>query len=456
MYPFALTLNHLADPMQTTPGSSAHTAPTDNAPLALFRVVFGLAMAYRTAWYLLPGYHAYFATTPVQLPFYGFGWLPWPGSLYWVPLTIALFAALGIAVGAWFRVCCVAFALCFGYIFFLDASTWGNLDYLSIWLALALAMTPADRRLSLRTRQTPASRQTTAPAWTLWLLSFQIGLVYFFAGVIKLHHDWLSGQTFRVFMSHDLPYQGLLETLSSPAVSRTFAVSGALFDLLIAPLMLWPRTRIPALLAMLAFHLTNLLTLDLAYVPWVTASLTFVAFAPREWIAHIVGALEGEEAEEAPAPESRMSRPLIAVLLVYVIVQLALPLRPYTRGFEGLWTFHGVYYSWWLRSFHRNTTAKFWVVLDDDPTRHKVDVLSHIDPQQRLFAQDPYNIVRFAHFVADHHRAQGARRVRVYGDIHVALNGHPKARLVDPEVDLASVPLTYDVTHILLPRPDAP
>ncbi len=452
MYPFGLTLNHIANPMQTIPDPSVYEAPTDNAPLAMLRIVFGMAMIYRTGWYLLGGYHNYFAVTQVQLPFYGFGWLPWPGKAVTVFMAFALVCAVGIAAGHLFRASCVGFVLCFGYVFFLDASTWGNLDYLSIWLALAFALTPADRRLSLRTRRDPGARQTTAPAWTSWLFRLQIGVVYFFAGVVKFHPDWLSGQTFRVFMAEDLPYPAIYDALSSPDVSRAFAWSGALFDLLIVPLMLWPRTRVPALLAMLAFHLTNLLLLDLAYIPWVTASLTFIAFAPRPWVAAFVERFEGAEVA-APAPQEPMRWPWKAMLLAYVVVQLAIPLRSYVRGHEGLWTYDGVHYSWWLRSFHRSTTAKFHVQLDDDPTRHKVDVLKYIHIQQKRFVNDPYNLLRFAHVVAQDYRARGAVSVRVFADVRVSINGGPVGPLLKPDVDLANVPLTRDLSHILMPRP---
>ena len=40
-----------------------------------------------------------------------------------------------------------------------------------------------------------------APAWTLWLLRAQIGIVYFYAGLAKLNADWLQGEPMRGWLA---------------------------------------------------------------------------------------------------------------------------------------------------------------------------------------------------------------------------------------------------------------
>ena len=40
----------------------------------------------------------------------------------------------------------------------------------------------------------------TAPAWALWILRFQIGVVYFYGGLMKINGDWLHGEPMRTWL----------------------------------------------------------------------------------------------------------------------------------------------------------------------------------------------------------------------------------------------------------------
>ena len=51
---------------------------------------------------------------------------------------------------------------------------------------------PAHRKFSVDAMLRPSLTTEFAPAWSLWVLRAQMGLVYFFGGIAKLNGDWLA------------------------------------------------------------------------------------------------------------------------------------------------------------------------------------------------------------------------------------------------------------------------
>ena len=74
--------------------------------------------------------------------------------------------------------------------------------------------------------------------------------------------------------------------------------------------------------------------------------------------------------------------------------------------------------------------------------------------QTKMMAPQPDMILELAHIVADDFRARGVRDPIVTVDAFVSLNGHRRARLVDPTVDLAREHDGLGNKAWILPRPD--
>ena len=68
-------------------------------------------------------------------------------------------------------------------------------------------------------------------------------------------------------------------------------------------------------------------------------------------------------------------------------------------------------------------------------------------------AGQPDLILQLAHRIADDYRARGHRDVEVRADVFVSLNGRPRARMIDPEADLASIPDGLGPATYILPAP---
>jgi hypothetical protein len=76
--------------------------------------------------------------------------------------------------------------------------------------------------------------------------------------------------------------------------------------------------------------------------------------------------------------------------------------------------------------------------------------------QEQEFAGQPDLILQLAHRIADDFRAQGYRQVEVRADAFASLNGRPSKRLIDPDVDLASIEDGILPAAWILPAPDEP
>jgi hypothetical protein len=111
--------------------------------------------------------------------------------IHWAILGVL---ALFIAIGLFYRVSAPLFFLGWTYIFLLDEAQWVNHTYLISLFSFLLIFAPANRAFSADAWLNPKRRSQTAPAWTLWLLRAQMGVVYFFAGVAKISPDWLDGE----------------------------------------------------------------------------------------------------------------------------------------------------------------------------------------------------------------------------------------------------------------------
>src|SRR5690606_31415103 len=137
------------------------------------------------------------------------------------------------------------FFLAFTYIFLLDQATYLNHFYLISLISFLMIFLPLDCAGSVDAWLWPKMRRATAPAWTLWLLRFQVGVAYTFGGIAKLNSDWLRGEPMRNWLAERWGQ------MPSETWVLFFSWGGALFDLLIVPALLWHRTRIPAFLAAL-------------------------------------------------------------------------------------------------------------------------------------------------------------------------------------------------------------
>ena len=162
---------------------------------------------------------------------------------------------------------------------------------------------PWGGRFSLDARR--AGGPTTAARGWVWLLRFQVGVVYAFAGLAKLQPDWLLRALpleLWVPARAGVPVLGRLAEID--AVPHALAVAGAAFDCLIVPLLLWRRTRLPAWMALVAFHVCTWALFPIGVFPWLMIGASTVFFEP-DWPRRLLARFAGRRLGARVAPVRR-------------------------------------------------------------------------------------------------------------------------------------------------------
>lgn len=266
-------------------------ADADPRPIAAFRVLVGVYLLVYLG-VMIPHVPSLFSSGGVYVP-YAFGdYAPPP------VVAILIFAGtygLALALTVGYRTRIVAPLLLSGmlYHYFLAlAVKHSAYDRLLLVYLTVLCFAEAGRVWSLdaRGRRGPAC---PVPVWAERVLRFQMIALYFGAGLWKLIHPaWRSGAFLQLEM------QGLWATpvgfwLASHELGPLFwavaswAIIG--FELFVGGFLLQPKTRGPAVLLLVLFHLANVVIL---FVPEFLLCLAgLVLFVPPErlcrFVAHI-------------------------------------------------------------------------------------------------------------------------------------------------------------------------
>ncbi|MGK3960323.1 HTTM domain-containing protein [Sorangium sp. So ce118] len=452
--------------------AAALSRPVDIAWLAALRALFGLTMCVSMARFIAYGWIDEFFVKPgFHFKYWGLAWvepLPPAGmhALFWALAGLALAITLGFA----FRVAAPLFVAGFTYLQVIDVTTYLNHYYLASLLGLLLAASPAHRAWSIDALLARRHERSVPAAW-LYLLRFQVGVVYTFAGLAKAHADWLlHAQPLRIWLGSrtDMPVLGPLFT--HPWAAPLMSWAGFLFDTTIVWLLLVPRLRPFAYVAVLLFHAVTRALFPIGMFPVIMALSALVFFSPS-WPRRLLDRARallgrrGAGATPAPAPalapeaspSPRLRALGLALGAAYCAAQLALPLRFLAYGGDVRWHEQGMRFSWRVMVREKNGSTTFIV------RNRQTGRTWHVSPreyltrlQEREMAGQPDLILQLSRHIREDFERRGRGPVEVRADALVSLNGRRIARLIDPGVDLASVRDGIGPASYILPGPEEP
>jgi len=414
--------------------------------LAYFRIVFGLIMFWEVIRYFNHGWIAqYWINPPLNFTYFGFSWVkPWPGIGMYLHMAVLGLLSLGITIGWYYRKCAILFFLGFSYIFLLEQARYLNHFYLIFLISFLMIFLPANRCYSVDVRRNPALGVDRVPAWTLWLLRFQISLPYLYGGFAKLTPDWLQGEPMRIWTAHkiDLVWAPLL-----------LSYGGLLLDLLIVPALLWKRTRPAAYAVVVLFHLTNAWLFRIGIFPWLMIGATALFFSPN-WPRQIFfnKRLPLQPALPKTGPPTKKEKTVLLALGCYIFFQLFFPFRHYL--YPGLvhWSEEGHRFAWHMKLRDKIAEGFFFVRNSENQETWTIDPKDILPKWQvRKMMIRPDLILQFCYFLADQKRKEGVAKPEVYAVVMTSLNGREFSYLVDPEVNLANEPRTLWPASWIMP-----
>lgn len=437
----------------------------DGTSLAVVRIALGVVATLSAVRTLAYGWaDSLYARPGHRFTYLWMGWVPQPSPVGIRLLAVAVGAA-GIAVALGWRTRCSAAVLLvtFGWVELIDATTYLNHYWFVTLLAALTVVAPLGATLSLDARR--RGPRPVATGW-VWLLRFQVGVIYAFAGLAKLQADWLiHALPLRLWLPAraDLPLVGPL--LAQPITAHVLAVAGAAFDVSIVGLLLWRRTRLAGWLALVGFHVATWVLFPIGVFPWLMIGVATIFFAP-DWPRTLTAGFRARRrsasvrptdvspiAASSPARHPADGRgspsgvvsagPAVRLLAmggaaVWMVVQLALPLRHLAYPGDHRWTAEGYRFGWNVLLVeragsvtflvHEPATGRSWTA---DPS------MLYTRSQLRVMAGEPDLIAQAARTIADDEATRG-HEVEVRVDAFLSLNGRPAERWIDPSVDLAA------------------
>jgi len=431
--------------------------PVDIAILVYFRIAFGIIMLWAVIGYFEHDTIARFFIEPTfHFTYYGFDWVqPWPGDGMYVHFVVLAILSVCIILGFKYRITTALFFVGFTYLFLLEEALYLNHYYLIILISFLMIFVPANRGLSIDAWRNPKIKSDDAPAWSLWILRFQLGVVYFYSGLAKLNWDWLNGEPMRTWLT-----ERIFSPLTDVLVIEEWVVffssySSLLIDLFAVPLLLWRRTRFVAFGIIVVFHVLNSQLFNIGIFPWFMIFATFIFFDPS-WPR-----MDIWKRSKEPRPRHRQritnltknQKIILALLLIFVVVQLSVPLRHFFYPGNVAWTTEGDYFSWRMKLNDKESKGVVFYVTD--PATGKTWEVQPLDDltlfQWKKLSSRPGMILEYSHYLADRLEQEGYEDIEIRVESMLSLNGREFQLLIDPTVNLAEQPRTLLPKTWILP-----
>lgn len=281
-----------------------------------------------------------------------------------------------------------------------------------------------------------------------------MALVYFFAGIAKLEPDWIfNAQPLRIWLSTltDTPLLGPLFAYQETAYLMSW--TGALFDLTVPFFLFNKKTRLPAYLALLFFHLLTYKLFNIGVFPWVMMIATLVFFEP-DWPGRLLSVILAKARIQSNGKRTWI--PIFSGMtdngirkvegftkiffIVFFVLQILIPLRSHLYPGNVLWHEQGFRFSWRVMLMEKVGAVDFKLIDKQSNKTWHVSARDYLKPfQYRQMSTQPDMILEMAHYLKKQWQAKGYPNIQVYADARVSLNGRRTQSLIDPQVDLGKI-----------------
>ncbi|WP_452222482.1 HTTM domain-containing protein [Lacinutrix salivirga] len=438
------------------------TKTTNAAPLAVFRIGFGVMMCYGIIRYWLKGWiETVYIQPKFHFKYYGFEWVKTLGDYTYLLFFICGLAAFFVAIGYKYRLAIITFFLSFTYIELMEKTTYLNHYYFISILSFLMIFLPANKYFSFDAYKAKI-QYTNIPKWTIDSIKLLLGIVYFYAGLAKINSDWLlRAQPLKIWLpsKYDLPFIGD-NLMQQNWFHYAMSWSGMLYDLLIPFLLLYKKTRVLAFVLVLFFHVFTRVLFPIGMFPFVmivSALIFFDADFHNKIINNIKKVFKGfsiKTIETKPVFQLKNKKIVLPIITLFFVLQLLIPFRYLLYPGELFWTEEGYRFSWRVMLMEKmgNTTFK---IKDANNNSFLINNSVFLTPlQEKQMSFQPDFILEYAHYLGDHFSKQGYNKVQVYAKSYVALNGRLSTLFIDETVDLYQEKESFKHKHWILPFTD--
>jgi len=438
---------------------------TEAAPLAVFRMLFGLMMLASLIRFWSYGWIDKLYIQPkFFFSYYGFEWVQPLGIYTYLIFIICALSAIGVMLGFKYKCAISIFFLSFTYIELMDKTTYLNHYYFISVLSFLMIFLPANAYFSIDAFKNIKQSFQYIPKWTIDSVKLLLGVVYFYAGLAKLNSDWLfKAMPLKIWLpsKFEVPFFG--DYFNEAWTHYVFSWGGALYDLTIPFLLLYKRTRWLAFSLVVFFHVFTKVLFPIGMFPYIMIVSTLIFFDAKfhkkiiSWINKFFKVdwkLIDNNIYLKPI-ETTSLKIKYAFISVFFAWQLLMPFRNLLYPGELFWTEEGYRFSWRVMLMEKAGYAQFkivnaetgkWFYVNND------DFLTIF--QQKQMATQPDFILQYSKYLEKHFQKQGHKNIEIYVQSYVTLNGRPSTPYIDPNIDLTKQKESFKHKNWILPFKD--
>ena len=250
-----------------------------------------------------------------------------------------------------------------------------------------------------------------------------------------MHLAWIQVKPIEIWFRSKEGFWLIGPLLQEKWFQYFIAWGGIIYDGTIVFLLLHPNTRKLGFVLSVFFNLANSWIFRIGIFPYLMIGLSALFFPPET-----IRKIFFRKKKPVYPIRKKLSLGWTYVIGFYFIIHLLLPLRQYQYEGNPSWTEEGHRLAWRMMLRIKGGYAKFYVVDKATGVKEKVKLKEWVSKvQHRSLVGQPDMIWQFAQKLKQHYAEQG-KDVEVYANVKARLNGGPTRRLIDRDVDLASVP----------------
>ncbi len=416
------------------------------APLVSFRILFGLIMLVSIIRFYLKGWiESIYIQPELHFKYYGFEWIKDfdATGMYLLFGTLAI-SCLFVALGFLYRLSSITFFLTFTYIELIDKTTYLNHYYFVSIMGFLLIFLPAHRYFSLDIFFKITEKFTHVPQWTISSIKLQLGIVYVFAGIAKIHPEWLlDAMPLKIWLpanSH-LPLIGWL--FKYVWIHYAFSWMGMFYDLTIPFVLLNKKWRPWGYVAVIVFHMLNTFMFNIgmfSYIMILSALIFFSEDFHQKFISYLALPFKKGQAtiSDKKLYFSFSTRKLLTIVFItHFFIQIVFPFRYVLYPGKLFWNEEGFRFSWRVMLIEKMGYLSMKIKNPETGHQFEVDNRKFLTKfQEKMTSTQPDMILQYAQFLKKEYTNQGIKNPIITADCYVTLNGRPSQLLIDPTIDL--------------------
>lgn len=412
----------------------------DNSALVVFRIFFGLLIFLESIGAICTGWVKKTLVDPeFTFSFIGLEWLqPLPGNgMYYYFILMGAFGFL-VMIGYKYRFSMLAFAILWTGVYFMQKASYNNHYYLLMLLSYLMVFVPANRYASLDVKLNTKLATNTMYNWHKWILIALMTIAYTFGAINKIYGDWLHAIPLEIFMRAKAHYFLIGDIIQERWVHYSLSYLGILFDGFIIPLLLFKRTRKIAFYAAIFFHLFNSFVFQVGIFPYLSLAFCLFFFDAKTIRNIFLKQKTLYTENEIQYPKNSLF--IKWCFIVFVIIQIGLPLRHWVIPGDVLWTEEGHRLSWRMMLRSKGGIVSYKII---DKLTGKEEILNYkklVSPKQaNMLATKPDVIWQFVQRLKKKYKDED-KEIEIYAIYSkISVNGKKLQPFIDPTIDLTKV-----------------